>query len=142
MIVFKSFGNVFVARDAKNIPPLVLSSSTMIIGGATLYLFSLPFEGFHPAIKPLEYYASLAWLSFLSATAISIWFTLLKRPEVKVSDLNFWKFLIPVMGAILAFIILPEEKISAVAVAGMSIIAISLIMLNILKRRQLKNPAP
>lgn len=135
------FGNVFVVRDAKNIPPLVLSSSTMIIGGATLFLFSLPIEGFHPEVKPLEYYASLAWLSFLSATAISIWFTLLKRPEVKVSDLNFWKFLIPVLGAILAWIILPDEKVSLIAVAGMSIIAISLIMLNIMKRRHLKNPS-
>ncbi len=136
------FGNVFVARDAKNIPPLVLSSSTMIIGGGALFLFSLTVEGFHPEIKPLEYYASLAWLSFLSATAISIWFILLKRSDVKVSDLNFWKFLIPVIGAILAWIILPEEEISIVAVVGMSIIAISLILLNILKRRQLRDPSP
>lgn len=135
------FGNVFVARDAKNIPPLVLSSSTMILGGAALYLFSLIVEGFHPEIKPTKYYLSLAWLSFLSATAISIWFILLKRPEIKVSDLNFWKFLIPVTGAILAWIILPEENISIVAVVGMSIIAISLILLNIFKRRQLKNPS-
>lgn len=135
------FGNVFVARDAKNIPPLVLSSSTMIIGGAALFLFSLTVEGFHPEIKPLEYYVSLAWLSFLSATAISIWFILLKRSEVKVSDLNFWKFLIPVIGAILAWIILPEENISIIAVVGMSIISISLILLNILKRRQFRNPS-
>ncbi len=129
------FGNVFVARDAINIPPLILSSSTMIIGGAVLFIFSLFVEGFHPEIKPMEYYGSLAWLSFLSASAISIWFVLLKRPGIKVSDLNFWKFLIPVIGAILAWIILSEEKVSFVAISGMVIIALSLIMLNIYKRR-------
>lgn len=129
------FGNVFVAKDGDKIPPLVLSSSTMIIGGAGLFLFSLPIEGFHPGIKPFEYYGALIWLSFLSAAAISIWFVLLKRPSVKVSDLNFWKFLIPVTGAVLAWLILPGEKPNWIAITGMVIIAISLIMLNINKRR-------
>ena len=136
------FGNVFVARDAKNIPPLVLSSSTMIIGGAILYTFSLFVEGFHPEIKPPDYYFSLAWLSFLSATAISIWFVLLKRPGIKVSDLNIWKFLIPVTGAVLAWIILREESASFIAISGMIIIAASLIMLNIYKRGQLRKNVP
>ena len=133
--VISGFGNVFVARDADNIPPLVLSSSTMIIGGGGLYLLSLLIEGYNPGAKPLEYYGALAWLSFLSASAISIWYVLLKRPGVKVSDLNFWKFLIPVNGAILAWLVLPEEKPNWIAISGMIIIAISLIMLNIYKRR-------
>ncbi len=110
------FGNVLVARDAKNVPPLILSSSTMIIGGIGLFLLSLPIEGFSlSGPKPLEFYASLLWLSFLSAAAISIWFVLLKRPGVKISNLNFWKFLIPVTGAILAWMIMPGEKPSVIA---------------------------
>ncbi len=128
-------GNVIVARDRQNIPPLVLSSSTMIIGGASLYLFSFLPEGIQHGPKPMEYFLSLTWLSILSASAISIWYVLLKRPEVKVSDLNFWKFLIPVAGAGLAWSILPDEKPSMVAIAGMLIIAVSLIALNIYKRR-------
>lgn len=135
--LLSGFGNVFVARDAGKVPPLVLSSTTMIIGGGALYLFSIPLEGFHPEIKALPYYISLAWLSFLSASAISIWFVLLKRPGIKVSDLNFWKFLIPVTGAILAWILLPDEKPSLVALIGMVIIAFSLILLNIYRRRHL-----
>ncbi len=128
-------GNIIVARDGRNIPPLVLSSSTMIIGGAALFLFSIPVEGFRPGPRPFEYYAALVWLSFLSAAAISIWYVLLKRPGVKVSDLNFWKFLIPVAGAALAWIILPDERPTQVAISGMVIIAASLISLNIYKRR-------
>jgi drug/metabolite transporter (DMT)-like permease len=129
-------GNVIIARDGKNIPPLVLSSATMIIGGSSLFLFSLPVEGLHPGPRPLEYYASLGWLSVLSASAISIWYVLLKRPGVLVSNLNFWKFLIPVAGAALAWMILPDEKPGWVALAGMVIIAVSLILLNINRRRQ------
>ncbi len=129
-------GNVIIARDGQNIPPLVLSSSTMIIGGGALFLFSIPVEGIHPGPKPPEYYIALAWLSLLSATAISIWYILLKRPGVKVSDLNFWKFLIPVAGAGMAWIMLSDEKPTWMAVSGMTVIAASLILLNVYKRRQ------
>lgn len=128
-------GNIFVARDAAKVPPFVLSSTSLILGGAALFLFSLFTEGIHSSEKPPIFYGALAWLSFLSAAAFSIWFTLLKRPGVKVSNLNFWKFLIPVVGAILAWIIIPEERPTWIAFAGMIIIAISLIFLNIYKRR-------
>ncbi|HEY3389274.1 MAG TPA: DMT family transporter, partial [Prolixibacteraceae bacterium] len=39
------FTNVVISRDARHIPPLVLSSSSLIIGGASLFLVSIPFEG-------------------------------------------------------------------------------------------------
>lgn len=132
-------GNVFIAKDASGIPPLILSSSSMIIGGAALFLFSLPLEGFDPGGKPPVYYGALAWLSFLSAAAISIWFALLKRPGIKVSDLNFWKFLIPVVGAALAWILIPSEKPTWIAISGMMVIAISLAALNLEKRRLLRH---
>lgn len=128
-------GNVYVARDAKAIPPFVLSSFSMIFGGGLLFILSLFVEGYYPGNKPVEYYAALAWLSFLSAAAFSIWFTLLKRPGVKVSDLNFWKFLIPLSGAILAWVLIPSEQPNSIAILGMLIIVVSLVALNLYKRR-------
>ena len=133
--VSSGIGNVVVSRDAGQVPPLVVSSTSMILGGGSLFLISLPLEGYQSQPKPAEYYLSLLWLSFLSAAAFSIWFSLLKRPGVKVSDLNFWKFLIPVTGAVLAWIILPDEKPGVIAISGMGIIALSLILLNVYKRR-------
>lgn len=133
--IIAGFSNVFVARDGRKIPALVLSSSTMLFGGMLLYLVSLPFEGFTSFHQPAPYYLSLIYLSMLSAVAISIWFVLLKRTGVKVSDLNFWKFLVPLLGAILAWMILPGERINFYAVLGMAIIAGSLVLLNIYKRK-------
>jgi drug/metabolite transporter (DMT)-like permease len=95
-----------------------------------LTLVSIPVEGVNLGPFPLEYYAALAWLSFLSAAAISIWFVLLKRPEVKVSVLNVWKFLIPVSGALLSWLILENENPDIISVSGMVVIAISLLALN------------
>lgn len=128
------FGNVLAAKRNKDIPPLLLNSAQLSIGGIMLLLLSLPFEEIQFVAHPTIYYISLAWLSFLSAAAFSIWFILLQRPGVKVSELNIWKFIIPVFGAALSWIILPEEKPQLIPIIGMVIISFSLVLLN-LKRK-------
>ncbi len=137
-VIASAFANIFVSKDKGKTPPLILSSATMLIGGGILILFSIKVEGLNVDIKPPVYYLSLGWLSFLSAAAVSIWFVLLGRPGVKVSDLNFWKFLIPVSGAVLSWILIPEEKPVSVALAGMGIVALSMILLNINKRNRMR----
>lgn len=133
--ILSGFSNVIIAREKGKIPPLVLSSASMIIGGGALFLVSLLLEGYQAAPKPGVYYISLGWLSMLSAIAISIWTILLKRPGIKVSDLNFWKFLIPLFGAMLSWILLPSEKPAPVTLSGMLIIASSLVILNLVHRK-------
>jgi len=128
--IISGISNVIIALEKKKIPPLVLSSISMISGGLLLFLFSIPVEGLDLSPKPLPYYLSLGWLSILSALAISIWVILLKKPDVKVSDLNMWKFLIPVSGAILAWTILPGESPDLLSVLGMAITAIALIIIS------------
>ncbi len=137
--VLSGFNNVLVASEKGMIPPLVISSASMIIGGAALFLFSIPFEGIHFDPKPVTYYLSLGWLSLLSAVAISIWITLLKRPGTVVSNLNLWKFLIPVFGSALSWILLPAEHPEPITLAGMIIIASSLVILNLSARRKRSN---
>jgi len=135
------FTNVIIARDANHIPPLVLSSSSLIVGGVLLFLVSLPAEGFIFKIPPFTYYLSIIWLSFLSAAAYSIWFLLLQRKGVKVSALNMWKFIIPVFGAILSWILIPDESPDLVSIAGITITAIALVLFNRQNAIQSKDPA-
>ncbi len=134
--ILSGFTNVLVASEKGMIPPLVISSASMTIGGVALFLVSIPLEGIRFEPKPAPYYLSLAWLSILSAVAISIWITLLKRPGIRVSDLNLWKFLIPLFGAILSWMLLPGEKPQVLSIAGMVIIAISLVVLSLVNRRR------
>lgn len=134
--LLSGFSNVLVAREKGMIPPLVISSSSMILGGAALFIFSLPLEGIHFEMKPPMYYISLTWLSLLSAVAISIWIILLKRPGIKVSDLNLWKFLIPLFGALFSWILLPTETPQALTTAGMFLITLALVISGLLKRKK------
>lgn len=136
-----SIGNVLVVRYKTGLSPVLLNSAQLMTGGAALFLVSIPFEGLTFSVNQFPYYISLAWLSFMSAAAFSIWFILLNRPGVKVSELNVWKFLIPVFGALLSWIILPDEKAEFLSVSGMVFIGLSLIVLNANHVRKNRNIA-
>lgn len=135
-----STGNVIVAKDKGKIPPKVLASFSMIIGGVGLMILSVPIED--PqwlVINPKEYYFSLAWLAIVSSISITTWFGLLKRPGVKVSNLNTWKFIIPIFGASFSWLILPGENPDLLSISGMMIIALSLLVLNFINKRTIRN---
>lgn len=120
--------NVIISLKSKGINPFVLSSASLFIGGVILYLVSIPVEGTSQGSFPLEYWFILTWLAFMAAAAFSLWFKLLQRPGVKVSELNLWKFIIPVVGAILSWLFVPDEKPEWLTISGMVIITVSLIM--------------
>jgi drug/metabolite transporter (DMT)-like permease len=120
--------NVIVSLKSRGINPYVLSSASLFVGGIIIYLLSIPFESRPLNPKPAEYWLVLIWLSFMSAYAFSLWFRLLQRPYVKVSELNLWKFIIPVVGAILSWLFVPGEKPELLTIAGMIIITGSLVL--------------
>lgn len=120
--------NVIISLKSKNINPMVLSSFSLFSGGVVLYLISLPFEPAHSVAQPLRYWMILLWLSFMASTAFSIWFILLQRPGVKVSELNLWKFITPVAGALLSWWLIRDEYPEPLTVLGMIIITVALIV--------------
>ncbi len=125
-----SLGNILIAKNKKVVKPMIFSSAQLLIGGLFLLLFSLPVEGLPKLIDATEYYLALGWLAFLSAGAFAIWFNLLKKPDIKVSELNLWKFIIPVFGAIFSWILLPHEKPELFSIIGMILVALSIILFN------------
>jgi drug/metabolite transporter (DMT)-like permease len=120
--------NVVVSLKGKGINPLVLSSTSIFTGGIIIYLLSIPIEGLPEGPKPAQYWAAQLWLSFVSAFAFSLWYRLLQRPHVRVSELNMWKFIIPVVGAILSWILAPGENPELLTIAGIVIITSSLLL--------------
>ncbi len=119
--------NVVVAIKGKDLNPFVLSSFSLFSGGLILYLVSLPVEGLKSMSFPSEYWYDLLWLSFMAAAAFSIWFKLLQRPGVKVSELNLFKFIIPVVGAVLSWMLVPDENPELLTITGMIIITVTLV---------------
>lgn len=133
--ILSGYSNVMVSKYQTGRTPMVLSSTSLFIGGLMLYAVAIPVEGINWGPFPLVYYLASTWLGFISAAAFAIWYTLLQRPRVKVSILNTWKFIIPVLGAALSWILIKEEKPDWISIAGMAIITISLLTLNYANRR-------
>ena len=119
--------NVLVSTRSKGMNPVILNSFSLLTGGLFIYLLSLPVEKPPSDTFPSQYWFVLLWLSASSAFAFSTWYKLLQRSEVKVSELNLWKFIIPVFGAIISWIVVPEENPDLLTVIGILIISTSLI---------------
>jgi drug/metabolite transporter (DMT)-like permease len=120
--------NVIISLKSRDLNPFVLSSSSLFFGGVIMYFISIPAEGRSTALLPIRYWIILLWLSFMAAVAFSIWFKLLQRPGVKVSELNLWKFITPVTGAVLSWLLIPDEHPEWLTISGMIIITVSLIL--------------
>ena len=124
-----SYGNILVSKNKIEISPVFLNALQIFMGGAMILILSLFFEEFSFTQKPLPYYLSLVWLSFISAAAFSLWFIVLSRPEVKVSEINVWKFIIPLLGAILSWLLITGEEPRWYTVVGMILIAMAVLII-------------
>ena len=126
--VLGSFANIKVAQMNRGIGAKFLTSNQMLWGGLMLLGIGRIFEGGYSLFQPFEFYISLLWLAMVSAVAFSIWFSLLRVDGVKVSELNMWKFVIPVSGACLSWIILPGESPDFMSIFGMFLVFLSLLI--------------
>jgi drug/metabolite transporter (DMT)-like permease len=116
-----TLANVVVARRPQALPPILLNSGQMFLGGGVILAIGLAIEEFPSAVPPWQFWAALFWLAGVSAAAFSLWFSLLKH--MKVSQLNMWKFIIPVLGAILSWIIRADESPRPDTVLSMLLVA-------------------
>ena len=65
---------------------------------------------------------------FIAVATMVTWFSLLSRPEVKVSELNMWKFLIPVFGSLEGWLLVEGDTPNAFSVTGMILLTASLLL--------------
>ncbi|MGL5682446.1 MAG: DMT family transporter [Marinifilaceae bacterium] len=131
-----AYTNIVVAKNKGRVSPVTLTAFANFSGGIMLYLVSFIVEQPVHTGYTMEFYMALLWLAFIPAAAFSIWYSLLHRPHVKVSELNVWKFVVPVSGAILSWILLPNETPNLYSIIGILIISSALIILQLPQRRK------
>lgn len=133
--IIGGYTNIMVVKKkSSNISPIALTSFANFTGGLMLLVVAFVVEKPVLQIYPAEFYVALLWLAFIPAAAFSLWYSLLQRPDVKVSELNIWKFIIPVSGCILSWILLPDEKPDLPSILGIVIITLALQILQLPER--------
>ena len=128
-IFIGGYTNIAVAKYKATLSPIFLTAYANFSGGVALILAGLMVEEV-PDVQtlPLRFYVAWVWLAIIPAAGFSIWYSLLQRPGVKVSDLNIWKFIIPVTGCLLSWGFLPGESPTTVSVIGVLLITLSLFL--------------
>lgn len=124
--VINALVNIFVAKKSIGINPVIINGGQLFIGGGLLIIlgyFAKEEQNFMQFETPLI--LSLAWLVFVSTFAFTIWYTILQKKLMTVSELNIWKFITPVSGAILAFFLLHEIP-NIYTVVGLLLVVLSL----------------
>ena len=129
-----SMGNIVVAADKSKIKPITLNSAQMGMGGFMLLLLSFLLEGSPKITITGQFIFSLLWLAFISAAGFSIWFYLIKGERVKVSNLNMWKFIMPIFGSLISWILIKNDSPTVLSVIGMLIVALSVLFFNLRKQ--------
>ncbi len=132
-VVSSAVSGILVARSRRAMNPMLLACLQMSFGGAVLLVIAIAIEGLPGEMPPLQFLVALAWLAFVSATAFSIWFYWLKR--VKVSELNMWKFLVPVFGVVISWVLLSGESPDLITVACMACVAGAVLMNQLAARK-------
>lgn len=127
--------NILVAKYKGEISPIALTSFANFMGGLMLLIVSFFTESSKGNGYPVEFWAALIWLAIIPAAGFSIWYTLLKRPTVKVSELNMWKFVVPVTGCVLSWLLLPNVNPDMPSVIGILIITTALLILQLPVRK-------
>ena len=125
-----SIGNIVISKKRPPVSPFVQNAVQIFTGGLSILILSFVLEPQVIQVKAAPYYISLIWLSFISAMAFSLWFMVLQRPGVMVSEINIWKFIIPVLGAVLSWILVKGEEPTLLSIAGMILVGLALIVIN------------
>ncbi len=127
--ILSGMGDLWVRRESQHTPSALIASLSLLFGGLFLLLVGWSYEGIAHIPTSFVFYGALLLLCIISSGAFALWFWILQRSGVKVSNLNMWKFLIPLLGALSAWFILPNEHASLGALLGMSFIVSSLVVL-------------
>jgi len=133
--VSESFLQVVLKKNVQPYDPMKLNAAQIFIGGTILFLISIPAEGLLTFRQPPVFYLSLLWLSFVSAAAFSIWYSLIQRPETRISELSMMNFLTPPLGATLSWIIMAGDSPDPYSVSGMIIISLAVLFFYSRSRR-------
>ena len=135
--LFTGVGDLWVRHEAKRVPGILIACTSLLTGGLLLLLVGWLWEGgITPLPSSVQFYGALCALCTISSGAFALWFWILQEPAVKVSRLHVWKFLIPLLGALTTWLILPDEHPTCGAIVGMLFIVLALLLLFWQKKKQ------
>ena len=125
-----AFSSALIKRYSKDEDPVLLSGWQFMIGGVFMTFIGFIFGGRISVINT-EGVSMLIYLAFVSATAFSVWGTLIKYNNV--STVSVFGFMNPIFGVVLSYLILSEKSPSGFLFTTVAIllVTVGIIIVNI-----------
>ncbi|MCF7942480.1 MAG: DMT family transporter [Spirochaetia bacterium] len=122
-----ALGNVVLKKRLSDLPSLQLNTLQILIGAVAVMSLARIFEPAQMIVVTPALVFSMVYLAFVTAAAVTIWMVIIRQPQVKVSSVAMWKFLIPTLGPILSWIFIPGDSPSLIMIAGMTAVAAAIL---------------
>ena len=124
-------GNALVACLGKteasfSVYQTLMSAYQLVLGSVVLFLLATVFESPSVLVFSTPSLVLLAYLSFLSAAAFSLWYLLIRHS--RLSSMAVYRFLIPVCAVLLSVALLESEHLSWAAVAALIMVCLGMVL--------------
>jgi drug/metabolite transporter (DMT)-like permease len=126
--IASAVGTIVAKRITKDVHPFVMTAWQMLLGSLLLIAAGLPGLKPHAMVFTKEAMLLLIYAGFLSATAFSLWYALLKYN--KAGEISVYKFMTPVSGSILSAMFIPGEYFTLNMLTALVLVALGVIIVN------------
>ena len=123
-----AFGTILAKKISKEIHPFVLTAWQMLLGSLILIAVGLPSLQPQAMVFTNKALLLLLYSAFLSATAFSLWYAILKYN--KAGEISVYKFMTPVSGTMLSTLFIPGERLTFNMFIALALVALGVIIVN------------
>jgi len=127
-----AIGMIMAKRISQEVHPFVLTAWQMLLGSLLLIAVGLPGLKPHAMVFTNKALLLLVYSAFLSATAFSLWYAILKYN--KAGEISVYKFMTPVSGAILSALFIPGERLTLNMFMALGLVSLGVIIVNYQRR--------
>jgi len=126
--IIGAVGNILTKKLSKDIHPFFLTAWQMMLGSILLLIIGV--TGVHADSMQFTGKATVLFVysALLSATAFSLWNTLLKYH--KAGEISIVRFVTPVAGTVLSVVFIPDETFNINVFAALLLVSLGIIAVN------------
>lgn len=123
-----TIGTLLAKSAGQTIHPFKVTTYQMMLGSIVLLVIGFATSGVNSLHFNLASGGLLLYAAFISATAFSLWFMLLK--DNKASEVTLYKFTVPIVGSFLSAVFIPGENFSQMMIVGLVSVSMGLFIVN------------
>jgi len=126
--IFGAYGNVLMKRQLQDADTLSVNFLQTLIGASMIMLLSFSFEPPEPVAISKALVVSVFCLASITAIASTLWIKIIQQKNTKIAEISVWKMLIPFTGAVLSWLLVPQDSLTMTSLLCLVVIGLSIFL--------------